>query len=214
MKLYSASCEIVTYLPSQYFMGFQFFIESFTDACKAKHLNVKMRNAEWIAEKALFFFVLFTRGDFVKDQTETIVAKLKCCRCLSLFWLGRAGIANIPLRERSIWPKHSDDWRAYNGGLICVPWRMQHARTPSGGKHLYSVTTHLMNASITAAQVSNNTKHLEKHTEKGTKNIMLCYPIFNISFSHGNRKHNCAGCFSLNRVFTGRNTLKTCDFSI
>lgn len=80
--------------------------------------------------------------------------RLKCCSVLSLFWQGRTSIANVPLWELSSLPEHSDDWRAYNGSLICVPWRMQHARTPSCSKHLYNVTTHLVNTSIIAVHLS------------------------------------------------------------
>lgn len=72
----------------------------------------------------------------------------------SLFWRGRTSIASIPLWELSSLPKHSDEWRVYNGGLICVPWRIQHARTPSCSKHWYSVIMQTMNASITPSHLS------------------------------------------------------------
>lgn len=106
-------------------------------------------------------------------QRTKKVLRPKCCSVLSLFWHGRTSIASIPLWEPSSLPKHSDDWRAYNGSLICVPWRMQHARTPSCSKHWYSVITQHMNTSITPSNLSSRIKTTVKHTFLQNRDIIL-----------------------------------------
>lgn len=66
-----------------------------------------------------------------KQDRINFTLTLMCRSILSLFRHSRSGVASIPLWERSSLPKHSNDWQAYNGNLICVPCRMQHARTAS-----------------------------------------------------------------------------------
>lgn len=62
-----------------------------------------------------------------EDKKKNIHNEAKMLQCPIIILTQRKCIASIQLCERSTLPKHSNDWRAYNGSLICVPWRMQHA---------------------------------------------------------------------------------------